>query len=205
MRYLYLPFSNYQSDASWTGTINRYKRRGHKVIEHSYGWKPLRALKAVDVLIIMGHGGKGSDDRGSLSVKRVDLQGNSTWSEMTFNDLAEQLESDGLPKNHRIVKSLTCYGSGALKLDGVTDQLSGKNYDYFARLLAKALGLRGYNNIVVGGYPGTVGSTTDQKKVFFRVINNIAGKYNPDIDGEIGVPTKGFIQWYDANGNDTVP
>jgi hypothetical protein len=153
----------------------------------------------------MGHGGKGSNDRGSLSVERVNLQGNTTWVEMTFNDLAEQLESDGLPKNHRIVKSLTCYGGGAWKVDGVTDGFSGKNYDYFAKLLAKSLGLRGYSNIVVGGYPGTVGSTTDQKKVFFRVVNNTSNRYQPDIDGEIGVPVTGYIQWFDASGNDTVP
>ncbi|UNC12720.1 hypothetical protein FE249_00015 [Acidiphilium multivorum] len=205
MRYLYLPFSHYQADDSWAGTVDRYRSKGHTVIEHSRTWKPLRALGANDVLIIMGHGGKGASGRGFLSVKRVDLHGNETWPEMTANDLAIQLESDGLSKNHRIVKSLTCYGGGAWKLDGNNHQLYGKDNDYFAKLLAMALGLRGYNNIVVGGYPGTVGSTTDQKMVFFRVINNGAGNYNPDPDGEVGTSTTGYIQWFDSHGNDAAP
>ncbi len=203
MRYLYLPFSNYMADPSYTGTVERYKRNGHKVIEHSCGWKPLRVVKATDVLIIMGHGDKGSDGRGLISVKRVDLQGNVSYADMTVIDLAAQLESDGLPKSHKLIKSLTCYGGGAYKLDGNTDNLVGKAYEYFAQLLAKALGLRGYSSVKVGGYPGTVGSTSDQKKVFFRVINNTGGKYKVDSDGELGVPTQGRIEWYDASGNPT--
>lgn len=203
MRYLYLPFSHYSADPSYTGTVDRYKRKGHKVIEHSYGWKPLRVLKAADVLIIMGHGGSGPTSRGLISVKRVDTRGNTSYANQTFNDLAAQIESDGLPKSHNVIKSLTCYGGGAYKLDANTDSLVGSAYEYFAQLLAKSLGLRGYSNVKVGGYPGTVGSTTDQKKVFFPVINDIGGAYPVDSDGELGVPTKGFIQWYDSSGNQT--
>src|SRR5260370_38585624 len=97
MRYLSLPFSNYMADPSYTGTVERYKRKGHKVIEHSCGGKPLRVLKAPDVLIIMGHGDKGSDGRGLISVKRVDLHPNVNYADMTVIDLAPQLESDGRP------------------------------------------------------------------------------------------------------------
>lgn len=203
MRYLYLPFSNYMADRSFTGTVERYKRKGHTVIENSCGWKPLRVLKAGDVLIIMGHGGSGDSSRGQISVKRVDLQGNASYASKTFNDLAAQLESDGLPKSHQVVKSLTCYGGGAAKLDANNDTLTTPTHEYFAQLLAKSLGLRGYASVKVGGYPGTVGSTTDQKKVFFPVLNNSGGKYTVDSDGEYGVPTKGFIQWFDSGGNPT--
>ncbi len=200
MRYLYLPFSNYMADPSYTGTVARYKRSGHQVIEHSYGWKPLRVLKDADVLIIMGHGGSGANSRGLISVKRVDLQGNTSYVNQTFNDLAAQLESDGLSKSHIAIKSLSCYGGGAYELDAITGTLSSPDHEYFAQLLAKSLGLRGYSNIKVGGYPGTVGSTTDQKNVFFPVVNNIGGTYPVDSDGEYGVPTKGHIDWYDASG-----
>jgi hypothetical protein len=204
MRYLYLPFSHYSADPSYTGTVDRYKRKGHKVIEHSYGWKPLRVLKAADVLIIMGHGGNGPNSRGHISVRRVDTQGNASYVSQTFNDLAAQLESDGLPKSHRVIKSLTCYGGGDLVIDAAAGgTLVGQPYEYFAQLLAKAMGLRGYASIRVGGYGGQVTSTTDKKVFGVPVINDLAGAYQLAPDGLFDVETKGHIVYYDAVGNQT--
>jgi len=204
MKFLYLPFDEYMNDGSYTGTIKRYKKKGHTVIESGRGWKPLRAVKAGDVLIIMGHGEKGSGGRGTLSVKRVDLHGNESYGEKSVNDLAAQLERDGLAKSHRLIKSLTCYGGGAYKKDGITNNLVGKPHEYFSQLLARALGQRGYGSIKVGGYPGTVGSTTKQKHVYFRVINDPMGNIPVDGDGEFEESTQGQIKWWDANGNPTI-
>src|SRR5258708_37256643 len=97
MRYLYLPFSNYMADSSYTGTVDRYKRKGHKIIEHSFGWKPLRVLKATDVLIIMGHGGSGSNRRGLNSVKRVEKERKVRYAKQTLKDLAAQPGRERVP------------------------------------------------------------------------------------------------------------
>jgi hypothetical protein len=204
MRYLYLPFNNYMDDQSYKGTIDRYKRKGHKVIEHGYGWKPLKVLKDGDVLIIMGHGHNDPNKLGHISVKRVDTQNNTSLVSKTFNDLAAQLEGDGLPKTHRVIKSLTCYGSGDFAIDVAAGGTRvGYPLEYFAQLLAKALGLRGYASIKVGGYGGQVWSQEDQKVVSYEVTNDPTGVLTPDSLGLVYLETKGEMVYYDAVGNQT--
>lgn len=207
MKYLYLPFKTFKDDIAFTGTVERYKRKGHTVIRRSHGWvnrhkKPLKVVRADDLLILMGHGGSDDHNRGDISVKQVKW-GTTSLKSRTHNDLAQQLMDEGLPKTHRLIKSLTCYGSGEFFIDGTVDQIRAYNGEYFAQLLAKSLGKLGYASVKVGGYPGAVCSTIDQKKVLIPVFDDPTGKYQVNQRGEHGVPTKGFVQWFDASGNET--
>ncbi|MDE2239036.1 MAG: hypothetical protein KGJ73_03805, partial [Rhodospirillales bacterium] len=59
-----------------------------------------------------------------------------------------------------------------------------------------------YKNIMVGGYPGTVGSTTGQKMVFAKIINDSQNLVDVDSDGEYGLPTKGRIIWFNSQGKE---
>lgn len=221
MHYLYFAFTNYKDDIQHVMTRKRYEKKYGKSSGNKHGEKnkhvflyrkqglihrdptPLRVVEQDDVLIIMGHGGK--DETNKICVKQKTKGGKVQYEFKTQDQLAAQLEAEGLSKNHKVIKLISCYAGGASSIDSDNNQFIDANPDkeFFAQLLAKALGRRGYRNIVVGGYAGTVGSSRvgNPNKVFYPVVNDSTNRYDLDSDGEWGAGTKDQMFWFNSAGN----
>ncbi len=231
--YLYLPFTKWKEDKAFKEARNHYEWRygkaakgttrnkqgeGHStaVIQGGRGIigplsKPLKVVKNDDVLVIMGHGDWG--DASTLSVNRVKKTvqfwkpGVQHWVDMTVDDLADQLKSEGLGTGHRLVKLISCWGGTADQHrydDSTGSFLTAKSRtSCTAALLAMALGQRNYGNIVVGGFNGMGGMHSDE-----TLSNTVGFEYEggapstaPEPDKWIG--TKGNVFWYGSDGKMT--
>jgi hypothetical protein len=217
MHYLYFPFRDYQDDNQYVGTRKRY--------ENKYGWSnenkhgesnqqvfiprgkgligrkanPLSIVRENDVLIIMGHGS--SVNRSTISVK----QGN-TYKGKSHNRLADQLRSEGLSKRHKVIKLVSCYAGGDLTIDVDNHRWKGDYGEgYFAQLLAKALGKRGYTSVIVGGCAGPMRTCRvgESNKVFYKIENDSGNLYPTDPDGEHDFETKDRVCWFNSEGVQT--
>src|SRR5262249_12063516 len=125
-------------------------------------------------------------------------------------DLAKLLdETMHLPKNHVFVKTITCCGAGIGTIDDKGGLMALNSEACFASVLALALGKRRYDSIMVRGYPGFVGGTTDQKTVTmkfggdrnnprafkYEYIKDLAATINTDKLDEIWFNAKGERMW----------
>jgi len=107
---------------------------------------------------------------------------------ITANDLAKELdETAELPKTHIYIKLITCGGAGMVAVDDNTKS-KGKNgvttdipivpnshqhmTECLASVLAKALGLRGYTQVLVKGYPGFVNAMGQQKTLIVEATSD---------------------------------
>jgi hypothetical protein len=130
--------------------------------------KPLKQVKPDDVLFIGAHGSKSREEvaivtgKTAIGVTRTEkvnpsnnLKVYETVTEyqdikrwFTPNDLAELLKSDGLTRTQRFVLLNSCYACGTLFPDKFLAT------DPFAKLLAVAMGKKGFKKVVVGGHQG---------------------------------------------------
>lgn len=203
--YMYMPFSAKAGgiDGDLKHGVDKYREKAHfTIIDHadSAGLpkKPLRRVDPHHVVLLNGHGGYGYDQFATVAEKKDLPKTESAKNEAVLNAerLAERLEQDGLAKNHKVIRLLTCYGGGnTLRYDkdnhGVTVRPNVYD-DAFAKRLAIALKQRGYRNIVVGGYPGAVhpGNFLEHKLV------PVAG----DKSGKL-INASGLCRYFDGNGN----
>jgi hypothetical protein len=174
---------------------------------HKIG-KVLTDVKDDDLVIISGHG--------QINSSSISCKGKHGWVELTANDLAEQLQDQGLPKTHQSILMGSCEGGGTSEFTGATggelssaeSLLSQRKQKYrvsadalvigdnkagecFASILAKALGLSGYRSILVGGWPGGF-------SLGYHGGSWIATESEKRVLAQLD-----HIQWYDAWGNHT--
>ena len=142
---------------------DKYGAKPHYTMkDSSYFGSPLKDVDDNHIVLIDGHGGDRIDRiQARQSAYQGMTQRQRDASKLTAEQLAERLEKDGLPKTHKTIRLLACYGGGStLKgRDGnylpAIQHNNHQNHAY-AQRLARALHARGYTNIVVGGYPGSV-------------------------------------------------
>jgi hypothetical protein len=159
--------------------------------------KPLENIEDDSTLVIMGHGDWQSNTI-QVKTKSKFFSNDRGWFAITVGDLVTQLMYDGLPRTHRRIRLLTCWGGGLNKWDGVNDP--NKAAVALAKVLAESLGFQRYYDIAVGGYCGPVISVTQRNKVVVEqgggVENNIVAQTtrdNPDVDERL-------ILWFDCAG-----
>jgi len=197
--FLYFPWASYAKDDVLRNDIRDLRAAGVQFTVLKKSWRCMTRVGDQALVMIAGHGGEGSDT--------ISMDGPKGEKSLTADDLAEQLENLGLAKTHESILLLTCYGGGAMEDrpqgsarivgDGAFDVRSNANGQCLASLLAKALGLRGYMSILVGGWPGSFVSNDFE----------VAG---PSFLGEGDTATADaisakldHIQWFDAKGNNT--
>jgi hypothetical protein len=197
-RWVYCPWASFEGDRI-EETVARYNRKyddGHgsgvQVVRHGScaTSKPLQDIRESDMLLILGHGlprrveGEANPDNktertiGYRKPAQYSFFGSETspavQHRISCNDLAAQLQTDGLPEKHNFVKCLNCFGGGlgiwaAAEGGGgkvIHDPLAHASYgEHFACQLAKALFGLGYERILVGGYPGAIDSHLDAKTI----------------------------------------
>ncbi|MCP5306208.1 MAG: hypothetical protein H6953_12270 [Chromatiaceae bacterium] len=157
-------------DVNIQSTRRKYAGKPHyRVADSSYMGKPLKSVEDDHVVLIDGHGGDRFDAIAARQHLR-DLEPSQRGAFMlSAEQLAARLEKDGLPKTHKTLRLLACYGGGS-SLWGRDGDFSGslahnrQTDDAFAQRLAIALHARGYKEIVVGGYPGSVHAANDGSK-----------------------------------------
>jgi len=147
-----------------------------------------------EMLIIAGHGLPNSSRIGittdpgkkkqfviSSGETVVFTEVSPTQATITANDLADELLVEAkLSQTHKYIKLITCGGAGMVRADDANVTWDEKRQvtaapivanshehmaDCLASVLAKALGQRGYKNVMVKGYPGFVGAMEQQKRV----------------------------------------
>lgn len=177
--YMYLPFNASAGGIDWKldEGLGKYREKPHFTIidrGEDLPKKPLGNIDPHHVLLIHGHGDYGYDGVSAVASRdALNSMSNEARREaiLDADRLAERLEQDGLAKNHKVIRLLTCYSGGdtlRYQEDDHGKSLQPNHYDEaFARRLAVALKRRGYRNIVVGGYPGTVhpGSFGEHKAI----------------------------------------
>jgi hypothetical protein len=196
--FMYFPFTDYKKDETlgWNPTGWRQSGLQFKLLKKS--WRCLSRVGDDALLMVVGHGSPGQTD--------ISMSGPKGDKSLTANDLAEQLEKYGLSKKHQSILLLSCYGGGTSEFTttgytpgadrgvpasmvNVRDNAMG---NCLAASLAKALGLRGYHSILVGGWPGAVGPHDQGVGSVFDTIHD-----------EPILAQLDHIQWFDAKGQNT--
>ena len=206
--YMYLPFKAASGgiDGNLESGLSKYRDKPHFAIidrEDSHGLpkKPLRVVDPHHVVLIQGHGDYGFDGIATTSDTQVlNSMPQKKRDEAILNAdrLAERLEQDGLGKNHKVIRLLTCYAGGdTLRYDSGfqgASVLPNLHDEAFAKRLAQALKQRGYRNIVVGGYPSSVhpGFFEEHKQVKAAKSNNKSGQL---------IVASGLCRYFDGDGN----
>jgi hypothetical protein len=200
--YLYYAFRDSREDAIIFDCPKHFDQAGlkTKVIEHAGTPKPLAVVSHEDLLIITSHGS--NSDPGNVSLSTP-----SGGRKMSASDLANQIFDDGLDRKHQSILLTTCESGGKTTLksgelpDGTgrakTDQITiarNKMGECFASILAKAMGMKTYTDILVGGFPGVFSpiSYSLNNKPVFRAQDGT--RILAEID---------HIQWFDAQGKNT--
>lgn len=194
-KWLYFPFDDVSQDPTMPGNRQRYETKYGQNLTVVGKGQPLNLVGDNDMFIIAGHGLPNKSDIGVTTEKGTTLdlgkfggmfkQVTMTFSHgkqerMTADDLADQLATGTgpLPLTHKYIKLITCGGAGMVTVDEAKATFDSTNTataipvtahshetDCLASVLAKALGLRHYNQILVKGYPGFVNAMGAQKKV----------------------------------------
>jgi hypothetical protein len=196
--FIYYPFDDWLFDTVIANT-EEFMRNVDKTFEFSviYVGDGLAAVGDDDLVCVNAHGNIEKPDEMYLKSPL----GNET---KTANDIADQMVSEGLPRTHQSILLLNCWGGGSSELrpgaapgtDLVTapsDLVVTKNgyLACLASVFAKALGLRSYSSILVGGFPGVV-------------VDAIRNKGTTFVAGEAQIRAQiDHIQWFDARGQNT--
>lgn len=151
------------SDPQWVQGCQRLaKTYGYSIFTHGkelerkfIGTRPKRAaLKGVDRLYVVGHGGLSEQHHGKIWFKDP-LRG------LTAGALAKQLVADGVPRNLGDLRLMMCH-SGE---EGNTGAEGSFQKAPFAGQLCGALKDLGFHRIMVTGYIGTVAISTARSVV----------------------------------------
>jgi hypothetical protein len=137
---------------------------------------PLRTKPVLpnDLLIINCHGNPDMEhvDRSSASgqtIPGVECFAGQQWNgQMTANDFAMLLQMEGLHPNHVLIKMIVCFSGGKLATAGAGITRDATVTSYFGKLLAVALGSRGFANVVVGGYPNAILTPSETRRQIKR-------------------------------------
>jgi hypothetical protein len=171
-----------------------------EVIPRTGVLQPLTVVADDDLLIIDAHGSAARPSELSLCTK-------DGLKSMTASDLAAQLSTDGLKKTHQAILLVTCEAGGTSTFkSGASPGAGGdvkatnltiarnKTDECLASVLAKALGMKGFFSILVGGFPG----------VFNPISYSLGNKsaFRTDSDDRV-LAQLDHIQWFDARGNNT--
>jgi hypothetical protein len=176
LHYVYYPFPKSSANGPNATVLKRYcdkysshvanthdeKTEDHKGAVLKYRGDSLAEVRDLDMLLISSHGGETDPTTimSDVGARNAFLEG----ERLTASALAAQLASTpaSLPRTHVLVKMLSCYAAGVLTLeDGeIRRTTMGPKEDTFAKLLAEALRVQGYDNVVVGGYAGPVMNAT---------------------------------------------
>ena len=205
--YMYMPFNPESGGTDYAIKVGlrKYREKPHFFIidRGRPGGLPERPLDGIDphhIVLIGGHGAYGDDELSAIaSEEALDDMRPEIRKEAALNAerLAERLEQDGLAKNHKVIRLLSCHAGGdTLRYDrddkGGPGSLRPNLYDdAFARRLAVALKQRGYRNIVVGGYPGEVGHTGFKKRKDVTAHYDGSDKY---------ILASGLCRYFDGDG-----
>lgn len=191
MRWLYIPFANIQDDPTMPGNKKRYTDKYQARIGVIHHPEKLNDVDNDDVLIIGGHGMPGSKEIG-VSVldnnvswhemaarKLYNKPPATTYDTLTAHSLAERIFGSDLDLGHKHIKLLTCGGAGMAIVDA-----AGLNYadannrhpaawnfggmaksvqDCLVAVFAEEMGKKGYDKIMVRGYPGFVNAMGQDK------------------------------------------
>lgn len=164
------------------------------------GDNTLSVVGGDDLLVVSAHGSTARPSELVLCTQT----GNQV---MTANDLAAQIDTDGLKKTHQSILLITCEAGGISKLKqgalrndqgGVSQSQiviqRNKTDECLASILGKALGKRHYLSIIVGGFPGSfspLSYSTGKKSTFWTTEQT---RILAQLD---------HIQWFDARGVNT--
>jgi hypothetical protein len=203
--WLYIPFSDMSDDKTIRELAIDLEKSGmdFDVVKDDAGGKFLATVADDDLLLLGAHG--------LANYNSVFVHGANGREFLGANPLASRIAAAGLSAKHESVLLLTCSGGGesvitadaglssvpstALKIDhGPAARDAMAPYKCFASVFAKALGLRHYSNILVGGFPGDVG----QSRGDWIFIAKTAGGDNRNVLAEMD-----HIQWFDASGRTT--
>ncbi len=205
--YLYIPFPDLSHDRSMRSLVLSLRDAGLDFVSiaDERGGQFLAHVRSDDLLLIAGHG---LANHNGIFVKT-----DEGIREVTANDLAARIAGAGLKKTHEGILLLTCHAGGEATMKVETDNLSvspasvtvkyGRAnaaahapYRCMASLVAKALGLRSYRSIAVGGFPGALGLTAASGQYAVEVS---------DVDGsDVNIlADMDHIQWFDASGRTT--
>ncbi len=197
--FLFFPWKSYAQDDVLAGDIGDLRAAGVQFTVLKKSWRCMSRVNDEALIMIAGHGGEGSDS--------ISMEGPRGEKSLTADDLAELLDKLGLAKTHQSILLLTCYGGGAMEDRASTAPRivgtgsytvrSNSNGQCLASILAKAMGLRGYRSILVGGWPGSF-------------VSNDFEVNGPSFLGDGDEGTEDVIsanidqiQWFDAKGNNT--
>lgn len=196
--FMYFPFSDYKKDQTlgWNPTGWRQSGLKFKLLKKS--WQCLSRVGDDALLMVVGHGGPGSTD--------ISMVGPKGEKSLSATELADNLVRYGLSKSHQSILLLSCFGGGTAEfatpghtpgtdrrvhtsMVNVNDNAMGR---CLAATLGKALGMRGFYSILVGGWPGAVGPHDDGVGSVFDTSND-----------EPILAQLDHIQWFDAKGQNT--
>jgi hypothetical protein len=238
-KWLYFPFKDISNDPTMPGNQKRYEDKYGTGVTVLMKGARLMYVKEQDMLIIAGHGLPNSGKIGVTTEQGISFEvlGKTVWVKdpteqtMTANDLAEEIADAKLPKNHKYIKLITCGGAGMVAVDDAKATIdTGKvtavsvtahshGADCLASVLAKALGLKGYQSVMVKGYPGYVNAMGNKKTVAVEGTSDLSQskKWYQEIiggtelglsywkDGSVGmvrVPANLLNEyWFDKDGN----
>lgn len=236
-KWLYFPFNDISQDTTMPQNRKRYEEKYQTRLTVAFKGDSLSGVKDDDMLIIAGHGLPNSDKIGVTTNPGTKILGVTvvapTQATMTANDLADEIATARLPDSHRYIKLITCGGGGMAAVDDKNATITNNKVtaipvtthshatDCLASVLAKALGQRGYNSVMVKGYPGFVNgqgaqktvsvegtSDTSQKKKLYQELFHTGGvALGSDYwkDGTVGMVTipSNLVNdyWFDKNGN----
>ncbi len=233
---LYFPFTDISRDSTMPQNRARYESKYGGGLKVRFKGDPLHDVKDDEMLIIGGHGLPDSSKIGVSVDAGVTILGvqvrSPTMVTMTANDLAAELAAAGLPTTHKYIKLITCGGAGIVAVDdkratianGRVTGLPVARHNHVAEclgsVLAKALGQRHYEDILVKAYPGFVNGTQNDKMLVVEGTSELSQKsgwlsyVTGTVDrgmsswkgGTVGmlgnVPTKIMNDyWFDKNGN----
>jgi hypothetical protein len=188
----YNPFRKGQ-DYKLQGNRARFENKLHfDTLDSAAGKRPLKDVDPNHVLVIDGHGG--NRKRGKI-VNMTQLTDNTEF--LTAEQLADRLIEDGLSRDHKVIRMSNCFAGGLrLRADSNGNYHASLRRNQqeqgvcFASQLAQALGRRGFDNIVVGGYPGTVHVANVDDPVQIEVIGI----------GVRHIRATGLANYFDSNG-----
>lgn len=171
-RYFYSPFHDDQQDRALRSTRKTYSseygvfnRKRHSTwIERGSG--QLSQVQPGDKIFLNAHGDQ--HQPGRIYSHAQFGQGQSRSVSGTANRMIQDGLRDGQAGNPILIKCVICFSGGEVDQQLLDDLSANPTYDLpvewtarladgrFAQLLAQALGRRGRNHILVGGYPGAL-------------------------------------------------
>lgn|GEM_PF-6335369 len=202
--YLYVPFL-LDYDTEEVVTLQKYfggKNSGYEIIFRAddENWTmghlqqhrthQLQGVENDAVLTVAGHGGRADSDKieYGLTSPAGCFAPEGEW---TANNLAQHLIRQGLNKGHIAIRLMMCYGVGTVS-GPPSNPVIKTGTEFFAAVLATALYKNGFTKIVVGGYPGLVGTPIGQKKTVSWTNSGEMLKNK--------VAAKGMFRWFNGEG-----